>query len=172
MSGCSDLPVKSWTKKSGINVTRVLVIGYGNPLRGDDALGWEIAKRLRATIQDEAIEILVVHQLTPELSELISKVELVVFIDASQHGQPGSWKCETVEPSPTPAPALGHHLTPINLLAYTQAVFKASPTALLLSVAGVSFDCRQELSPCLAAALPAIEEFVREQIAVTSEVSA
>jgi Ni,Fe-hydrogenase maturation factor len=33
-----------------------------------------------------------VHQLTPELSELISKVELVVFVDACHLGQPGS--CE------------------------------------------------------------------------------
>ena len=27
-------------------MTRVLVIGYGNPLRGDDGLGWEIASGL------------------------------------------------------------------------------------------------------------------------------
>ena len=167
MCNCSDLPVKSWTRKSGINVTRVLVIGYGNPLRGDDAVGWEIANRLGATIQDETIEVLAVDQLTPELSELISEVELVVFIDASHVGQPGSWKCETVEPSATPAPSLGHHLTPCNLLAYAQAVFKANPTALLFSVAGGSFECGQELTPCVAAALPAAEEFVREQIAAT-----
>ena len=108
---------------------------------------------------------LAVNQLTPELSEFISEVELVVFIDASHVGRPGSWKCETVEPKESSPQTLGHHLTPTSLLAYAQAIFKASPPALLVSVAGGSFDCRQELSPSVAAALPAVEQFVREKIA-------
>jgi len=145
---------------------RVLVIGFGNPLRGDDALGWEIAGRLATAVQDETVEVLALSQLTPELSELISEVELVVFIDASYLGQPGSWKCETVEPNATFSHTLGHHLTPMSLLAYAQAIFKASPHALLVSVAGGSFDCRQELTSSVVAALPAVEQFVREEIAV------
>jgi hydrogenase maturation protease len=144
---------------------RVLVVGYGNPLRGDDALGWELAGRLATAIHDETVEVLAVSQLTPELSELISEVELVVFIDASLVGQPGNWKCQTVDPNPRSSPALGHHLMPMSLLAYAQAIFKASPRALLVSVAGDSFDCRQGLTPSVAAALPAVEQFVREQIA-------
>ena len=28
---------------------RVLIIGYGNPLRGDDGFGWHAAERLRET---------------------------------------------------------------------------------------------------------------------------
>jgi hydrogenase maturation protease len=148
---------------------RVLIIGYGNPLRGDDALGWELAGRLAATIRDETVEVLAVSQLTPELSALISEVELVIFIDASLVGQPGSWKCQTVDPNPRSSPVLGHHLTPMSLLGYAQAIYKVSPRTLLVSVAGNSFDCRQELTPCIAAALPAVEQFVRRQIAAVSE---
>lgn len=147
-------------------MTRVLVIGYGNPLRGDDALGWEIADRLRQANRDETIHVLAVHQLTPELSELISQVKLAVFIDSSYVGQPGSWKCESVEPGATASTTFGHYLMPMGLLAYAQAVFKASPPALLVSVAGGCFDCCQELTPAVAAALPAVEQFVREQIAL------
>jgi hypothetical protein len=54
----------------------------------------------------------------------------------------------------------------MNLLAYAQAIFKASPRALFVSVAGDSFDCDQELTPSVAAALPAVERFIREQITV------
>jgi hydrogenase maturation protease len=108
--------------------------------------------------------VLALNQLTPDLSELISEVELVIFIDASYVGQPGSWKCETVEPNATSSHTLEHHLTPMSLLAYAQAIFKVSPRALLVSVAGDSFDCRQELTSSVAAALPAVEQFVREQI--------
>jgi hydrogenase maturation protease len=87
--------------------------------------------------------VLAVHQLTPELSELISEAELVVFVDACHLGRPGSWKCETVELNPNHSHRLGRYLTPMNLLAYAQAIFKASPGALFVSVAGDSFDCDQ-----------------------------
>ncbi|MBV8418011.1 MAG: hydrogenase maturation protease [Verrucomicrobia bacterium] len=143
---------------------RVLIIGYGNPLRGDDSLGWEIARRLATSIQDKPVEVLALNQLTPELSEPISEVELVIFIDASHAGKPGSWTCETVEPNATSSHTLGHHLTPMSLLAYAQIIFKANPRALLLSVAGESFDYRQELTPSVATALPAVEQFVRETV--------
>jgi hydrogenase maturation protease len=151
-------------------MARALIIGYGNPLRGDDALGWEIASRLATAIQNEPVEVLALHQLTPELSERISGVELVVFIDSSHVGQPGSWTCETLEPNATSSHTLGHYLTPMSLLAYAQAIFKASPRALLVSVVGGSFDCRQELTPSVAAALPAVEQFVREQIALLTQI--
>ena len=151
-------------------MARVLIVGYGNPLRGDDALGWEIAGRLVTSIQGEPVEVLALNQLTPELSELISEVELVIFIDASHIGNPGSWTCESVEPNATSSQTLGHHLTPMSLLAYAQTIFKASPRALLVSVAGESFDCRQELTPAVAAALPAVEQFVREQIAPLTQI--
>ena len=45
--------------------TNLLIIGYGNPLRGDDGFGWHAALRLREIIHDDGIEILPVHQLTP-----------------------------------------------------------------------------------------------------------
>ena len=149
-------------------MARVLIIGYGNPLRGDDSLGWEVAKRLATSIQDEPVEVLALSQLTPELSEPISEVELVVFIDASHIGRPGSWACEPVKADATSLHTLGHHLTPRSLLAYTQALFNTSPRALLVSVAGGSFDCRQELTPAVANVLPAVEQFVRASITLVN----
>jgi hypothetical protein len=50
---------------------QVLIVGYGNPLRGDDGLGWRAAERLRTVIQDAGVEILALHQLTPELMETL-----------------------------------------------------------------------------------------------------
>jgi hydrogenase maturation protease len=148
-------------------MARALIIGYGNPIRGDDALGWEIASRLATGVQKESVEVIALDQLTPELSERISKVELVVFIDSSHVGQPGSWTCETLDPNATTSTTLGHQLTPVSLMAYAQALFKASPRALLVSVVGGSFDCRQALTHSVAVALPAVEQFVRAQIAGT-----
>ena len=47
---------------------RVLIIGYGNPLRADDGVGWQAARRLAELRQDEFVETLALHQLTPELA--------------------------------------------------------------------------------------------------------
>ena len=144
---------------------RVLIIGYGNPLRADDGVGWQAARRLTELLQDEPIEILALHQLTPELAEPISRADLIIFIDASLEGQPGSWKCERLELDTTLGNSLAHHFTPRSLLAYAQAIFKVSPTALVVSVAGESFAYCDQLTPRVETALPQVVEHVREQIA-------
>jgi len=134
---------------------RLLIIGYGNPLRGDDAIGWQIADQL-AKVAGNSTRVLAVHQLTPELAEAIAEADLVIFIDARYDGQPGIWTCETIRPDSTGSDAYTHYFTPVNLLNYASAVFDANPTALLISVAGSSFDCSETLSPAVAAAVPEI----------------
>ena len=140
---------------------RLLIIGYGNPLRGDDGVGWRIADQL-AKFVGESAEVLAVHQLTPELAEAISEVDLVIFVDASYGGEPGTWTCEAIGPNPDAPDSFTHHSTPANLLSYARAVFKASPKALLISVAGGSFDCGEELSSGVTAIVPEIVGCISE----------
>ena len=47
----------------------LLVIGWGNPLRGDDAFGFLAAERLIPLLPEA--EVLAVHQLTPELMDSV-----------------------------------------------------------------------------------------------------
>ena len=70
---------------------RTLIIGYGNPLRGDDGLGWQVASELAKCV-DALISVVAVHQLTPELAEPVSDADLVIFVDSSCDGEPGSWR--------------------------------------------------------------------------------
>ena len=144
---------------------RVLIIGYGNPLRGDDGVGWQAARRLEALLEDEFVETLALHQLTPELAEPISRADLIIFIDASHEGNPGSWKCERLIPNVTAGNSLAHHFTPASLLTCAQAIFRASPSALVISVAGASFGYDEQLTSSVEKALPQVIEHVREQIA-------
>ena len=51
----------------------VLVIGYGNPLRGDDGIGWSAANALAEGMQDDRVRIVACIQLTPELAESIAQ---------------------------------------------------------------------------------------------------
>ena len=50
-----------------------LVIGIGNPLRGDDGVGPLLAEQAGGRS---------VHQLTPELAAELAELEAVLFIDA------------------------------------------------------------------------------------------
>src|SRR2546430_17105907 len=56
----------------------LLIIGFGNPLRGDDDLGPRVARELRM----RGLPALDAHQLTPELAEAVSRVELAGVIDS------------------------------------------------------------------------------------------
>jgi hydrogenase maturation protease len=157
---------------------RALIIGYGNPLRGDDRLGWHIADRLSEVVEDfgelsradKSTKVLAVHQLTPELAEPISEAELVIFVDASLDGQPGSWTCETIARDTMTSNAFAHYCTPATLLDYAETIFGARPRSLLISVAAESFDCGDQLTPSVEAAVPDIVQFISEQISCPSQI--
>jgi hydrogenase maturation protease len=148
-------------------MTRTLVIGYGNPLRGDDGLGWRVVERL-AEMADPSATTMAVHQLTPELAEPISAVDVVIFVDACCDGSPGSWRCDSIGPSTaTPATnSFGHHFTPEALLSYAAAVFQARPQSLLISAAAESFDCGEKLTPRTESAMLEIVRYIRLKIGI------
>jgi hypothetical protein len=60
---------------------RLLVIGYGNELRGDDGVG-PAAARAVAAWNEPGVQGIATHQLTPELADAIAGAEEVVFVDA------------------------------------------------------------------------------------------
>ena len=152
-------------------MSHTLVIGYGNPLRGDDGLGWRVVDRLAETTADQSTKLLAVHQLAPELAEPMSEAELIIFVDASYEGDPGSWRCEAIAPDAITSNALAHHFTPVGLLGYADAIFKARPRCLLISVAAQSFDCGDKLTPKVEAAVPEIVQYICMQISWFSEIS-
>lgn len=145
-------------------MSKVLIIGYGNPLRGDDGLGVEVARCLKEIIRDESVEVLSQHQLMPELADPVSRASLVVFVDACVGDTPGHWSCEEVKPTEQPPQPVSHHFTPATLLAYAQMVFGACPRALAVSVVAGSFECGDRLSPAVAAVVPEVVKFIREQV--------
>jgi len=140
-------------------MARLLIIGYGNPLRGDDGLGWRAAEQLAAEWPEA--ETLTCQQLTPELAEPISRAARVVFIDAAAQGAPGAVHEQPLRPdAAVPAP-FTHRINPGALLALSEKLYGHLPEAVLFSVAGESFDYSQALSPSVEAALPEVIRRVR-----------
>src|SRR5690348_4191750 len=96
----------------GTETTAVLVIGYGNPLRRDDGVGWAVASGLAGRF-----ETIAVHQLTPELAEPISRARHVVFVDAECGPAAGAVRTCDVAPAASDRALMAHHLGPAQLLA-------------------------------------------------------
>jgi hydrogenase maturation protease len=141
---------------------RVLIIGWGNPLRGDDGLGWRAAESLAAALKGQDVTIRVSHQLMPELAEEISRSELVIFIDAACHNSPGELRFERVEPRCPPSATFSHQMNPEALTGMAKRLYGFCPDAFLFSVGGRSFEFGEELSSEVQAALPALVRKVQE----------
>ena len=140
-------------------MAKALIIGYGNPLRGDDGLGWHAARLLDDIAPAHSAEVLTRHQLMPELAQPISEVAIVIFVDAASEGTPGLLRWRPVEPQTGPA-SFTHHVSPELLLGMAGELYGRCPRAFIVSVAGKSFDFGEELSPAVRAALPALVELV------------
>ncbi len=142
-------------------MARVLIIGYGNPLRGDDGFGWRAAERLRQRIMNPEIEILTLHQLTPELMDSLSRVDLAIFIDAAEGSEPGILSEREVKPAATADASFTHHATPEALLAGAAALYGHAPKAHMITVTGADFSLSTELSLAVAEVLDQVVEAVR-----------
>ena len=141
-------------------MSRVLIVGIGNPLRSDDGLGWHAAQDLlREALND--VQVVAAQQLTPEISELASKAARVVFIDAAREGKPGSLRCELITLPASPSSRHSHDLSPAGVLKMAQDLYGRCAQGYLLTVAGDCFDTGDTLSAAAAAALPALKERIR-----------
>ena len=141
-----------------------LVIGYGNTLRGDDGAGILAAELLMDRIHDPEIEILPLHQLTPELMEPISRVAHVIFIDAAASGRPGKVHRIPLRPAPVCA-RFSHVTTPESLLAGAQSLYGHTPEATLYTIPGRSFETGQELSPAVRRAVNELVDTLEKELA-------
>ncbi|MFP4437260.1 MAG: hydrogenase maturation protease [Chloroflexaceae bacterium] len=147
----------------------LLIIGYGNPLRGDDGVGWHAAHKLARAICAPHVRVLACHQLTLDLAEPISQADAVIFIDAcapgtcttgtiptsTQHLPDGDRLfLQPVHPDPATPGISSHHLTPAALLTSTHVLYGTCPAAVQFGIIGATFDYTEALSADVAACIP------------------
>lgn len=157
-------------------MAKVLILGYGNELRGDDALGPQVARAVAQAVaptvaqqgaqqgvqainptvviqSDHDVRTIALHQLTPELAADLAEVAIALFIDARLPDAPrptdlaNGLRIEPVAPQTTGTSDWGHQLTPETLLAIAATLFGHAPDAWLISVPGECFELSDRLSP-------------------------
>lgn len=140
----------------------VLVVGYGNSLRGDDGIGWHAARLLASDPRLAGARVLAQHQLVPELAVEVSRAALVVLVDAAADGDPGAVLVRRVQPRRTDPATWSHHLDPESLAGLAKDLYGAVPPIVLVSVAAGSFAGGDRLSGALERALPEVVEAVAD----------
>lgn len=130
----------------------VLVFGFGNPSRGDDALGPEFVRRLEARFPDELargeLEVLTDYQLQVEHALDLRDRQRVYFVDAGAAGT-------AVELRPLEAARdasfTTHLLSPQALLhTFEQVEQRAAPSAWLITIPGETFELGAPMSASAA----------------------
>jgi hydrogenase maturation protease len=126
-----------------MNHPSVLVIGYGNSIRGDDGIGPAVATQVEAWNLPQ-VKSLCLHQLTPEIAAELAIVKYAIFVDAAVH--PQSLELSPIKPLNQTNLKWGHYCTPQSLLSLTQKLYETVPEAYLISVPGVNFELGEFLS--------------------------
>jgi len=140
-----------------------LVIGYGNPLRGDDGAGYMAAELLRTRVQNPAVGIVSEQQLLPEMMQGIAEAKLVIFIDASVSGRTGKFHRIPLRPAPV-CGRFSHHATPEALLAGAQALYGHTPEAVHYLIPGRFFEAGQEMTPSVRRAVNDLVQALAQEL--------
>jgi hydrogenase maturation protease len=128
----------------------MLVIGYGNTLRGDDGVGPRAAEAVGA-LRLPGVRTLICQQLSPEHSAPVSQAHTVIFVDAAVDA-PGEVRLRPLSPGRS-SQILAHAADPATLLALARDVFGHAPAAWWLTIPAVNLEFSEELSPVATAGL-------------------
>jgi hydrogenase maturation protease len=100
-------------------MTYAIVLACGNSLRGDDAIGVQIAQSLTTVSTTPTLKLTRNTSGRPKLAGPIGRAELVIFVDASGCLATGELRVECIEPKDDSMTAGGltHSCYPAELLA-------------------------------------------------------
>lgn len=145
----------------------ILFLGWGNPSRGDDAIGPLLCERLTQLLTRpdltklaERTEVQQDFQLQIEDASDIAGRELVVFIDASVAAV-APFDFSRVAPL-ADASVSTHALSPPAVLALTCKIFAATPLCYQMAVRGELFELGEGLSDSATLHLEAAWRALRE----------
>ncbi len=144
----------------------MLLIGYGNPGRGDDGLGQALAARIEAACLP-GVQVLADYQLTVDHAPPVAAADRVVFADALMKSD-APFEFDPVTARDT-GDLTSHSLRPGAVLSLAETLFGATPRAWVLGITGTGFgEVKEGLSPDALGNLDRAEGFIRKWIVNTA----
>ncbi len=144
---------------------RILLIGYGNPGRQDDALGVMLADELQRWKEEQKLDCLYTdsnYQLNLEDAATLSAFDMAVFADAS-HEKCRHFKIMPLKPSAKTEFTM-HAVSPAYVLHICQEVYGRMPEAYLLHIKGYAWEFMGSLTEKAAVNLKLATEFMKQFI--------
>lgn len=150
---------------------RTLVLGLGNPLRGDDGIGPRIIEGLTRRELPEGVVALDGGTGGLDLMHILAEWERAVIVDAADCGrEPGQF----VRFAPDQAQLLGapdrfsfHHAGLSEVLTLADALGRSLPEMVIFGVQPAQIGWGEGLSPAVEAAIPALTNAVIKEVAGT-----
>ena len=96
---------------------QIILIGVGNPLRGDDVVGVKIARELESKLKIEKVKILIVEDrvdLIPSFLKGLNPGLILIFDAADFGGKPGEIKI--MSPAESSGKTISTHELPLDLM--------------------------------------------------------
>jgi hydrogenase maturation protease len=139
-------------------------------MRCDDGMAWRAADTLASKVSESEVEILRLHQLTPELADTVRNFGTVIFVDAASsdgsQDRPGTIRVEEIRGVASEPVHFSHVLSPKKVLDLARQLYGGVPKAFVVTVAGENFGHGDSLSAPVASALPElvarIERLIKE----------
>jgi hydrogenase maturation protease len=132
--------------KTEIN-PKILIYGYGNPGRQDDAAGVYLADEIQKWAEEThltCIETDTNYQLNIEDVATISDKDLVVFADASRE-EIDSFILTELIPNPSVEFTM-HHVSPSFVLHLCKEIYEKAPSSYLLHIKGYEWEFGSEMT--------------------------
>jgi hydrogenase maturation protease len=147
---------------------RILVIGYGNPGRGDDGLGPALAARLEAMhLPDVTVES--DYQLSVEHAAMAAENDVVVFVDAALDAVEAFYFRSLTAAHLLPK-FMSHGISPTEVLHLAGSCFQSYPAGYLLGIhAQYMDDFREGLTSGAERSLEQALEHLRGFIAAARQ---
>jgi len=138
---------------------KYIIMGYGNPDRGDDGVAFYIINRLLSvngllSMDLFSQEIIPLNsttdlwfnlQLLPEVANILGNYETALFIDA--HTSEINEEIQFIEIDAIyQTSPFTHHISPQTCLAITKEIFGKAPKSYLVSILGTEFQFTTHLS--------------------------
>lgn len=141
----------------------VVVVGVGNPWRGDDGVGWQVAEAVGQLV-DDRVEVSACDGEPSRLIDLWSQRDLAIVVDATHGaGEPGTmhvWDGDV--PTRSRRPVASHALGIDHAIALGEAMGHLPSRLIVIGIEAGDTTHGTDLSPAVAAAVrPAVDTVVR-----------
>ncbi len=153
----------------GVTAPRIVVAGWGNPLRGDDGAGWRVAEAVEERWGDR-VQVLQGQQPLPEWSAALADADVAYLVDACVDATcsegPAVRGLQAPEATWTAGASLlgGHALGADELVQLARSLFGHAPETYLLSIPASQLDLGDDVSPCAQAGIEAALRYLEKAL--------